>query len=85
MLPKVRHPLMQEIIPSTKQAVEMRPFLVKEEKILAMAKFSKDESDILLAIRQIVGNTVISKGFNVDKLAIFDLEYLFLKLRIQYG
>ena len=53
---------------------------MKEEKILLMAKESDKEADIFSAIKQIV-DVCSLEDLNVDKLAIFDLEYLFLKLR----
>ena len=56
MLPKTNHPQFTLEVPSTKQKVPFRPFLVKEEKLLLMAKDSEDESDILTSIKQIVNN-----------------------------
>ena len=47
-----------------------------------MAKTVGTESDIILAIKQIVNNCSIDE-LDVDKLTIFDLEYLFLKIRSQ--
>lgn len=81
MLPKINHMLHTIDVPSLKKKFKFRPFLVKEEKILLMAKESGDTSDILSAVKQIVNNCAVDENFNIDKLAIFDLEYLFLKLR----
>ena len=80
-LPKISHPLFRITVPSTKKQLSFRPFLVKEEKILLMAKTSGDSKDILSAIKQVVNNCCQEKDFDVNKLAIFDLEYLFLKIR----
>ena len=80
MLPKIQHPIFEFTVPSTKIVTKFRPFLVKEEKILLMAKSSEDRADILRAIKQVVNNCAID-NFDVDKLTLFDLEYLFLKLR----
>lgn len=80
-LPKIDQPIFNIILPSTKENFKFRPFLVKEEKILLMAKESQNISDILTAIKQIVGNCSIDKKFNADKIALFDLEYVFLKIR----
>jgi len=80
-LPKVKHPLYDFKIPSTGKIESFRPFLVKEEKILLMAKASEDPGDIFRAVKQIVGNCCMNNSFDVDKIAIFDLEYLFLQLR----
>ena len=81
MLPKIQHPIFEFTVPSTKVTTNFRPFLVKEEKILLMAKSSEDRADILRAIKQVVNNCAIDEKFDVDKLTLFDLEYLFLKLR----
>jgi hypothetical protein len=80
-LPKIQFPTFTVEIPSTKKKVSFRPFLVKEEKILLMAKASEDETDILLAIKQIVNNCAIDPKFNVNSLTIFDMEYCFMKIR----
>jgi hypothetical protein len=80
-LPKIKHPIYEFTVPSTKKRVSFRPFLVREEKILLMAKTSEDPADSLRAVKQIVNNCAIDESFDIDKLPIFDLEYLFLQLR----
>jgi len=79
-LPKVNYPINTIKIPSTNKAQKFRPFLVREEKILLIAKESENPSDILQAIKQVVNNCAVDK-LEINNLAIFDLEYLFLKLR----
>lgn len=79
-LPKLDKPLFELTIPSTKQPILFRPFTVKEEKILLMGQQSGTEKDIILAIKQVIQNCAQSV-LNVDKLATFDLEFIFLKLR----
>jgi hypothetical protein len=81
MLPKIKHPIFEFTIPSTGKKEPFRPFLVKEEKILLMAKSSEDSTDMLRAIKQVVNNCALNNALDVDKLAIFDIEYLFIKLR----
>lgn len=78
-LPKIDLPLFDIEIPSTKKKVRYRPFTVKEEKILLIAQESKDIDQIILAIKQIINNCVIT--VDVDKLAMFDLEYLLINIR----
>lgn len=80
-LPKIDQPVVKIEIPSTKKPASFRPFLVKEEKILLMAKDSEDPADILLAIKQIVNNCSLDATVNINTLTIFDLEYIYLKLR----
>ena len=81
MLPKIMHPTTDVTIPSTKKKVRVRPLLVKEEKILLMAKESKDEFDIFSALKQTVNNCIVTPNININDMTIFDLEYLFLKIR----
>jgi hypothetical protein len=81
-LPKQTHPLFSAEIPSTKKTIRFRPFTAREEKILLIAKQSDEETDIMGAIKQVVNNCVVTEGFDVDKLTIFDLEMLFIKTRI---
>jgi len=80
-LPKIKHPIHEYTIPSTRKKELFRPFLVREEKILLIAKASGDQADILRAVKQVVNNCAINKAFDIDKIAIFDVEYLFLRLR----
>lgn len=79
-LPKLDYPIFSIEVPSIKKSLKFRPFLVKEEKLLLMAKESEQSSDILTAIKQVINNCLID-SFDVNKLAIFDLEIIFLKLR----
>ena len=46
-----------------------------------MAVESKDEKQMLSALRQIIVNCVENDDFDVDAAPLFDLEYIFLKLR----
>jgi hypothetical protein len=79
-LPKIEKPLFELLVPSMKKSVKARPFVVREEKILLTAQQSGAEKDIILAIKQVLNNCIVDE-FNVDDLATFDLEYMFLKLR----
>jgi hypothetical protein len=81
-LPKIEYPIFKIKVPSSRKEMRFRPFLVKEEKILLIAKASEEESDMLLAIKQVVNNCSLDE-MNVDKLSLFDVEYLFLKIRAQ--
>lgn len=78
-LPKIQQPLFELTVPSTGQKVNFRPFTVKEEKILLIAQESEDINQIILAIKQIINNCV--EGIHIEDLAIFDIEYILIKLR----
>ena len=79
-LPKIAVPTYELEIPSNKEKTNYRPFLVKEEKILLLAQEGGGESDILNAIKQIINNCTFEK-LDVENLALFDLEYIFLNIR----
>ena len=80
-LPKINTVLYDLELPSSGKKVEYRPFLVKEEKILLMALEGKDDREMSRAIKQIITQCVSTEGFNVNKLPMIDLEYLFLNIR----
>lgn len=80
MLPKIEHPINEIYLYSLDRKVKFRPFLVKEEKLLLIAKESKSLNDIRTTIRQIIQNCAL-EPLNVEKLPLFDVEMLFLKLR----
>lgn len=79
-LPKLNVPVYETKLPSTNETIRYRPFLVKEEKILLTALESNEENSMLLAIKTIINNCVQSK-IDVEKLPMFDIEFLFLQLR----
>ena len=78
-LPKIEHPLFNITIPSTGEKVKFRPFTVKEEKILLITQQSDDSEQVVQSIKQIINNCV--QDIDVDKLAMFDLEFIILSLR----
>lgn len=79
-LPKIEYPLYEIYIKSLDRKVPFRPFLVKEEKILLMAKESKDPEAVRLAITQVIQNCTTTE-LDVESLPLFDIEMIFLKLR----
>ena len=80
-LPKINTVLYDLKLPSSGKKIEYRPFLVKEEKILLTALEGGEEKDMAKAIKQIITQCVLTENFNVNKLAMIDLEYLFLNIR----
>lgn len=80
-LPTLNTPTYELVIPSTKKKVKYRPFFVKEEKILLLALESEDDVEIANAIKEIITACVLTKGFKVEELATFDIEYVFLNIR----
>ena len=49
-LPKIKHPIFELTVPSTKEQIKYRPFLVKEEKILLLAQQSKEVKEMKVAL-----------------------------------
>ena len=80
-LPKISTPTYELVLPSTNKKVKYRPFLVKEEKILIMALESEDQKQITNAIKTVLADCILTRGIKVDKMATFDIEYLFLNVR----
>lgn len=78
-LPQLTVPHFKLELPVLKKTVAFRPFLVKEEKILLMAREAMDEESITMAVEQIINACV--EGIDVNELSTVDLEYLFLNIR----
>ena len=79
-LPKINVPTYELEVPSTKEKITYRPFLVKEEKILLLALEENDELTIARALKQIVNNCTF-ENLSVNSMPLFDLEYIFLNIR----
>jgi hypothetical protein len=79
-LPQVNSSKYTVFVPGLGKEVNFRPYLVKEEKILMMAMESNDQKQILGAIKDVIEACVFD-NISVNKLAVFDLEVLFLHLR----
>tara|TARA_B100000963_G_scaffold349172_1_gene357853 strand:- start:188 stop:907 length:720 start_codon:yes stop_codon:yes gene_type:complete len=80
-LPTISTPTYELNLPSSNRKVKYRPFLVKEEKILILAMESQDTKQIARAVKDVLAKCILTKGIKVDKLATFDIEYLFLNIR----
>lgn len=80
-LPSIQVPTYDLNIPSTGEQIKIRPFIVKEEKLLLMAAASDDEGEIINTTKQIVKNCIVEGKINVDTLPFFDIDYIFTALR----
>ena len=78
-LPKLNVPKYKMKLPSDGRTVNYRPFLVKEEKLLLLATQSQDQEQLIVAIKDIMSACTDIK--DIDHLATFDIEYLFLQIR----
>ena len=79
-LPKLDTPTYQLELPSNKQVVKYRPFLVKEQKILMMAQDADNKEDSYNMLADIVDGCTFN-SIDIKTMPIFDFEYLFLKIR----
>ena len=80
-LPKISTPTYELELPSTGEAVQYRPFLVKEEKLLLLALESEDTKQITTAVKNVIKSCISTKNIKVEQLPTFDIEYLFLNIR----
>jgi hypothetical protein len=79
-LPKLTMPQYTLTLPSTGETVLFRPFTVREETILLMA-IDGEEEDQIRALRQVIQNCLLNSKLDLYKLPIFDIDYIWLKLR----
>lgn len=80
-LPRIIAPTYELELISLNKTITYRPFLVGEEKILIIAKETEDPEQIANAVKTVLSNCILTEGVNIDELATFDLEYLFLNTR----
>jgi hypothetical protein len=80
MLPKIDVPVFSINLISNGKEVKFRPFTVKEEKLFLMANESADLKTIIDTTKQVLNNCIVSE-IDVNKLPVFDIEYLFLNIR----
>ena len=78
-LPVIAHPKFQTEIPSTGEKVTYRPFTGREQKVMLVAKESGALPDIVNSLIEVIG--ACAPDVDVRKLPMFDLEYLFLRIR----
>lgn len=79
-LPKIATATYTMTIPSSKQVVKYRPFLVREQKALLLAQQSEDHTVMIDTLKSVIETCVLTT-IDVDKLAVFDIEYIFLQIR----
>ena len=78
-LPVLNAPRFNDTLPSTGEDFTYRPFLVKEEKYMQLTKDSEDINVIYESLKSLISSCTSLE--NVEKLSLFDIEYIFLRLR----
>ena len=79
-LPKVQHSTYPVTLPSSGEKIHFRPFTVKEENLLLLAKQEEDNQRAIHAVKQVIENCTEGQ-VDADKLTSFDVEYLFILIR----
>ena len=79
-LPIQSAPTYKTVLPSDGREVKFRPFLVKEQKVLMLAKEGEDQEESLEAVKNMI-NTVTFGEVDSNELAMLDLEWLFIQIR----
>ena len=79
-LPKLNTPTYEVALPSTSEIIKYRPFLVKEQKLLMMAQESKEQTNISETMSNVISSCTFN-NINPNQIPLFDIEYIFLKIR----
>jgi hypothetical protein len=79
-LPMMNTPTYNMVVPSSGVSVKFRPFLVKEEKALLIAQQSEDLMVMVDTLKSVI-KTCVLDNIDVNKLATFDIEYMFTQIR----
>jgi hypothetical protein len=79
-LPKNSTPIYTLRVPSLGTDVKFRPFLIKDEKALLLAQQSEDMVVMVDTLKSVI-KSCVQDEIDLDKLATFDLEYIFTQLR----
>lgn len=80
-LPKIDLPTYELRVPSDGRILKVRPFTVKEEKLLMIALESKNADDIIATVKQVINNCIIDGEVDINKISFFDMDYIFIFLR----
>jgi hypothetical protein len=79
-LPMSNTPTYTLTIPSTGKQAKFRPMLVKEQKALLIAQQSEDPITMVESLKNVI-QACMPNEVDANKLATFDLEYIFTQIR----
>lgn len=80
-LPKISVPTYAVKLPSSGETIRVRPFSVKEEKMLLLAVESEKAEDTVETVKQVLNNCITKGDIEIEKLPFFDIDFLFIFLR----
>ena len=79
--PKLDTPTYTLELPSPGEKIKYRPFLVKEQKsLMILQEGDTDKKNVYDALTTVMENCTFN-NVQVDKMPVFDFEYVFLKIR----
>ena len=80
-LPRLNETIWYDLkLPSTKEVIHYRPFLVKEQKILLLAGESNQPKQVIRAITDTI-KSCVQEDIDVKSLSSFDVDYIFTRIR----
>lgn len=81
MLPKLQYPIFTLFLPLSKKTIKFRPMLVKEEKMLLLAKESKDYEDMINNLSAVINNCLIDTDIDIWDIPLVEFEFIFINIR----
>ncbi len=79
-LPKIDLPRYKHHLVGINKDIKFRPFTLKEQKILLLAKQSENSEQMIEAVKQLI-SLCTDGAVNPDELPFFDVEDLFVRIR----
>lgn len=80
-LPTLAIKTYETTLPYSKQKIEFRPYVVREERALLLASQDGKEKDMIRATINLVNACVQTENIDAEKLSSVDLEWLFIHIR----
>lgn len=80
-LPTISHPSLSIELPLSKKKIKFRPFIVREQQVLLLAKESEDPDSIHATITDVLNSCTLGT-VDLDDISLCDLSYLFLQMHI---
>lgn len=80
-LPIINYPKLVLELPVSKQKIKYRPFVLREQQVLLLAKESGDKESIYECIVEVL-TSCTDGSLDVRKTPLCDLSFLFLQMRI---
>ncbi len=82
-LPILQVPIHSITLPVSKKIIEIKPFVIKEEKSLLTSINTENKEEILKIFNILIENCVVTKDFNIKELNMVDFFYLILSIRMK--